>query len=152
MKCPVCGKPDTAVKDSRLAEDQTVIKRRRMCDDCGFRFTTFERAQLKEVWVVKKNGQKEPFDREKIVKSIKIAIHKSDVTHEKIELIVSEITRQLELADDVTISTRVLGGMVLKALAGVDPVAYVRFASIYEKFENIEDFANIIKSNLLKAK
>lgn len=148
MKCPVCGKLETTVKDSRLSDDYTSIKRRRLCEGCGFRFTTFERPQLKEVWVIKKDGTKEPFNRDKIVKSIKLAIHKSDISSEKIESIVSGIVRQLELSDDVTITTRALGEKILKELLLIDPVAYVRFASIYQKFKDVDDFLDIIKSNL----
>ena len=147
MKCPLCGSLETSVKDSRLSEDQRVVRRRRLCESCGFRFTTIERAQLKELCVIKKNGIKEPFDREKIERSLRVAIHKGSVTFEKIESIVSDIIRQLEVSEDATIETRVLGEMVLEQLLQVDPVAYVRFASIYKKFESVEDFVNLIQTD-----
>jgi transcriptional repressor NrdR len=142
---------ETAVKDSRLSEDQFVIKRRRLCESCGFRFTTLEQAQLKEVFVIKKDGKREPFDREKIARSIKKAIHKSEITTERIESIILGIIRQLELSGDTTVETRVLGKMVLNELAVIAPVAFVRFASVYENFKGVDDFANIIKSVFLSS-
>lgn len=146
MKCPVCGFCETSVKDSRLTDHQTVVRRRRLCEKCGFRFTTLEMAQLKEIWVIKKDGTKEPFDQNKLARSIRLAIHKSDVILEKINSIVSDIVKQLEFSDDASIATRDLGKMVLQHLLKIDPVAYVRFASVYEKFENVHDFAKIIQN------
>lgn len=144
MKCPICGIAETAVRDSRAVDDQFAIKRRRYCEGCGFRFTTFERPELKEIWVIKKHGEEEAFNREKLARSIKLAIHKRNITSEKIEAIISRIIRTLELSEDAKISTRALGEMVLRELAQIDPVAYVRFASIYEEFHNIDDFISLI--------
>lgn len=144
MKCPICGQLETIVKDSRTTEDQRTIRRRRCCENCGFRFTTFEKPQLKEIWVIKKSGQEEPFSREKLERSIKTAIHKRKITADKVESIIIHIISELEFSSDIKVSTQKLGDMVLKELRQVDPVAYVRFASIYEEFNNIQDFMILI--------
>lgn len=144
MKCPICGHPETAVKDSRPTEDQVAIRRRRVCDGCGFRFTTFERPQLREVIVVKKNGQEEAFSRTKLERSIRTAFNKRTLASETIDSMIVRIMACLEVSDDLRISTQKLGEMVLKELSKIDPVAYVRFASIYEHFKSVQDFVLLI--------
>lgn len=144
MKCPICSAIDTIVRDSRGIDDMATIRRRRHCPACGFRFTTFERPELKEIWVTKKHGGEEPFDKEKLARSIKKAMHKHEITNEKIDFIITKVTRRLELSDTAKISTQHIGEMVLQELRDTDPVAYVRFASIYEDFHNIEDFIALV--------
>lgn len=144
MKCPICGHSETAVKDSRPTEDQVAIRRRRVCDGCGFRFTTFERPQLREVIVVKKNGQEEAFSRTKLERSIRTAFNKRTLASETIDSMIARIMACLEVSDDLRISTQKLGEMVLKELSKIDPVAYVRFASIYEHFKSVQDFVLLI--------
>ena len=144
MRCPFCGHDNTSVKDSRLNDDQSSVKRRRACSECGSRFTTFERPQLRELYVIKKNGERVLFDRDKLLKSIKTAMHKRQ-DPEKLERIVSGIVRQLETTGDQEISTQTIGELVMKALMNLDTVAYVRFASIYKHFHNVEDFTEFLK-------
>ncbi len=140
MRCPFCGHDDTQVKDSRPTEDNSAIRRRRFCPACGSRFTTFERVQLRDLVVVKKNNVKEPFDRDKIARSIAIAVRKRPVEPDRVERIVSGIVRRLESLGESEIPSTVVGEMVMDALSTLDPVAYVRFASVYRQFKDRNDF------------
>ena len=140
MKCPFCGFLDSQVKDSRLTEDGACIRRRRECPECGSRFTTFERVQLRELVVVKKNGDKERFDREKLELSLQLAVRKRPVAPERVEKIVTSIQRRLESSGETEISSRVIGEYAMEALAALDNVAYVRFASVYKEVSDFEEF------------
>lgn len=140
MRCPYCGNDDTQVKDSRPSEDGSSIRRRRFCPACGNRFTTFERVQLKELVVLKTDGRRVPFDRDKMAKSIRIACRKRPVDDERIERVVNGIQRRLEMETEAEIPSRRIGEMVMDALRGVDEVAYVRFASVYQNFSEAKDF------------
>ncbi|HVY20217.1 MAG TPA: transcriptional regulator NrdR [Bauldia sp.] len=144
MRCPYCGTADTQVKDSRPAEDDTVIRRRRSCDACGGRFTTFERVQLRELTVVKKSGRRVPFDRDKLVRSVNVALRKRAVDPERVDRMVNGIVRQLESSGDTEISSDRIGTLVMEGLKNLDEVAYVRFASVYRNFSNSEDFKDVI--------
>ncbi len=144
MRCPFCGNNDTQVKDSRPTEDNTAIRRRRHCPDCGARFTTFERVQLRELVVIKKDGQKERFERDKLARSMHIALRKRPVESERVERVVNGIVRQLESAGESEIPAGMIGGLVMEALARLDPVAYVRFASVYRNFREAKDFEDFI--------
>ena len=140
MRCPFCANDDTQVKDSRPTEDNAAIRRRRFCPNCGSRFTTFERVQLRELVVVKKNGtKKEPFDREKLLRSIRIATRKRPVDDDRVERVVNGIVRRLESLGETEIPSNVIGEMVMDALSTLDPVAYVRFASVYRNFREAKD-------------
>lgn len=144
MRCPFCGHEDTQVKDSRPTEDNTAIRRRRFCTNCGARFTTFERVQLRELVVIKKNGQREPFDREKLVRSMRIALRKRPVDGDRLERVVNSIVRRLESSGDSDVKVDTIGELIMEALAQLDPVAYVRFASVYKNFREVQDFENFI--------
>mgnify|MGYP001592261081 CR=1 FL=1 len=144
MRCPFCGHEDTQVKDSRPTEDNAAIRRRRYCSACGSRFTTFERIQLRELMVVKSNGEKVPFDREKLLRSLKIALRKRPVDGERIERLVNSIQRRLETLGENEIPTKVVGEMVMDQLKELDPVAYVRFASVYRNFREAKDFEEFV--------
>ena len=144
MRCPFCGHEDTQVKDSRPTDDNTAIRRRRSCPNCGARFTTFERIQLRELTVVKSNGQREPFDREKVLRSMKIACRKRPVEPERIERVVNGLVRRLESLGETEIPSSVVGEMVMEALATLDQIAYVRFASVYRNFREVKDFEKFI--------
>ena len=144
MRCPYCGSEDTQVKDSRPAEDNTSIRRRRICPDCGGRFTTFERVQLRELMVLKKTGRKVPFDRDKLARSIEIAVRKRNVDPERIERAVTGIVRQLESSGETEIPTEEIGRLVMEALKSLDDVAYVRFASVYRNFREAKDFHEVL--------
>jgi transcriptional repressor NrdR len=144
MKCPFCGHPDSQVKDSRPSDDGAAIRRRRSCPNCGGRFTTFERVQLRELTVVKKGGVKQPFDREKIMRSITLALRKRPVEPDRIDRIVNGIVRRLESLGESEIPSQVVGEMVMDALASLDPVAYVRFASVYKNFREAKDFEDFV--------
>ena len=144
MKCPFCGFLDSQVKDSRLTEDGACIRRRRECPECGSRFTTFERVQLRELGVVKKNGDKERFDREKLELSLQLAVRKRPVAPERVEKIVTSIQRRLESSGETEISSRVIGEYAMEALAALDNVAYVRFASVYKDFCEVSDFEEFV--------
>lgn len=148
MRCPFCGSDDTQVKDSRPTEDNATIRRRRYCPSCGSRFTTFERVQLRELTVVKKDGEKAPFDRDKVMRSLKIALRKRPVDDEKIERIVNGIQRRLETLGESEIPTKVVGEMIMDNLHDLDPVAYVRFASVYRNFREAKDFEDFIGDKL----
>ena len=144
MRCPFCGHEDTQVKDSRPTEDNAAIRRRRYCSACGSRFTTFERIQLRELMVVKSNGEKVPFDRDKLLRSLKIALRKRPVEDERIERLVNSIQRRLETLGENEIPTKVVGEMVMEQLKELDPVAYVRFASVYRNFREAKDFEEFV--------
>lgn len=146
MRCPFCGHHDTAVKDSRTADDQTSIRRRRFCSECGSRFTTFERIQLRDLVVIKRDGARVPFDRDKMAKSIVTALHKRPVAMERIERVVNGIVRRLETSGEPEIQTHMIGELVMQALVNLDPVAYVRFASVYKEFNAIRDFVDFIQN------
>ena len=146
MRCPFCGDGDTQVKDSRPTEDNTAIRRRRYCQACGSRFTTFERVQLRELTVLKKDGTRVPFDREKLARSIEIAVRKRPVETERVERAVSSIVRQLESSGESEIESSTIGGLVMAALEALDQVAYVRFASVYRNFHEAKDFEEFIGS------
>jgi len=144
MRCPFCGFDDTQVKDSRPTEDNTAIRRRRYCPACSSRFTTFERVQLRELTVIKKTGSRVPFDRDKLFRSISIAVRKRPVDPERIERVVNGIVRRLESSGESEIRSEVIGEMVMDALADLDPVAYVRFASVYRNFREAKDFEDFV--------
>ena len=144
MRCPYCGSEDSQVKDSRPAEDGTAIRRRRICPDCGGRFTTFERVQLRELMVLKKTGRKAPFDRDKLLRSFEIALRKRPVDRDRIERAVSGIVRRLESSGETEISSEEIGLQVLEALKSLDDVAFVRYASVYRDFSHAEDFEKVI--------
>lgn len=146
MRCPYCGSEDTQVKDSRPTEDNTAIRRRRVCPDCGQRFTTFERVQLRELTVIKSNGRRAPFDRDKLLRSIQIAMRKRPVESERVERLVSGLVRALESMGESEIASASIGKMVMESLAAIDQVAYVRFASVYKNFHEVKDFAEFIGS------
>lgn len=140
MKCPFCGHLDTNVRDSRQTEDGSSIRRRRECPACSARFTTFERAQLRDLIVLKSDGDRQPFEREKILRSMSIALRKRPVKGEQIEKIADSIQRQLETQGDSEITTQLIGEKVMRALAGLDQIAYVRYASVYKNFKETNDF------------
>ena len=144
MRCPFCGELESQVKDSRPSEDGTAIRRRRLCPSCGGRFTTFERVQLRELTILKRSGRRTPFDREKLVRSISIALRKRPVDPERVERMVSGIVRQLESLGETELGSHVVGEMVMKALKSLDEVAYVRYASVYRDFRETEDFARFL--------
>ena len=144
MRCPFCGAEDTQVKDSRPTEDRNAIRRRRFCPDCGSRFTTFERVQLRELTIVKKNGQRVPFDRDKLMRSVLVATRKRPVEPERIDRMISGIVRQLESLGETEFSSDVIGKIVMDALSNLDQVAYVRFASVYKNFREARDFEEFI--------
>ena len=140
MRCPSCNSLDTQVKDSRPTEDSAVIRRRRVCIACNFRFTTFERVQLRELTVIKRNGRRVPFDRDKLMRSVQIALRKRAVEPERIEQMVSKIVRELESAGENEVSSEGIGEIVMAHLREIDDVAYVRFASVYRNFGEVKDF------------
>lgn len=144
MRCPFCGNEDTQVKDSRPTEDNSAIRRRRYCPSCTSRFTTFERVQLRDLIVVKRNGQRSPFDRDKLARSIQIAVRKRPVDAERVERVVSSIQRRLESSGETEIPSTQIGELVMESLAHLDPVAYVRFASVYKNFREAKDFEDFI--------
>jgi transcriptional repressor NrdR len=144
MRCPYCGALDTQVKDSRPTEDASSIRRRRICPDCGGRFTTFERVQLRDLVVVKKNGRRAPFDRDKLYRSVEVALRKRAVAAERVERMINGIVRQLESQGDADIPTQRIGELVMEGLKALDDVAYVRFASVYRNFREARDFNAIV--------
>ena len=148
MRCPFCGHEETQVKDSRPTEDNSSIRRRRQCPACGARFTTFERVQLRELMVIKKDDSRTVFDREKLVRSINISCRKRPVDPDKIELITNSIQRRLESSGETEIPTKVIGELVMDALKELDRVAYLRFASVYKDFQETDDFRKFIDKNL----
>jgi len=144
MRCPFCGSDDTQVKDSRPTEDGSAIRRRRYCPACGARFTTFERVQLRELTVVKSNGRREPFDRDKLVRSMQISLRKRDIDVERVERVVNSMVRQLESSGETEIPSKAIGEMAMNALAALDQVAYVRYASVYRDFREPSDFNEFV--------
>lgn len=144
MRCPYCGSTNTQVKDSRPSEDHTAIRRRRICSDCSGRFTTFERVQLRELTVVKKTNRRVPFDRDKLMRSVQIALRKRPVDPERVERMVSGIVRRLENMGDGDIKSQTIGRLVMEGLKGLDDVAYVRFASVYKDFREARDFKELL--------
>jgi len=144
MRCPFCGHSDTHVKDSRPTEDNTAIRRRRACPDCGARWTTFERVQLRDLVVIKSNGQRAAFDRDKLETSMRIALRKRPVDPDRVDRVVSGIVRRLESSGETEIATNLIGEAVMDALASLDSVAYVRFASVYKNFREAKDFEDFI--------
>jgi transcriptional repressor NrdR len=146
MRCPFCGHPESQVKDSRPSEEGASIRRRRNCPQCDQRFTTFERVQLRELTIVKRSGRRAPFDREKLVRSISVAIRKRPVEPERVEQLVNGIVRQLENMGETEIPSNVVGEMMMKALKSLDDVAYVRYASVYRDFRHTDDFAHFLNA------
>ena len=140
MRCPNCGSLDTQVKDSRPTEDSSVIRRRRVCLACNFRFTTFERVQLRELVVIKRNGRRVPFDRDKLARSVEIALRKRNVAPDRVEQTISKIVRDLESLGENEVTTETIGETVMAQLRSLDDVAYVRFASVYRNFREAKDF------------
>jgi transcriptional repressor NrdR len=151
MRCPFCGHEESQVKDSRPTEDGAVIRRRRSCPQCDSRFTTFERVQLRELTIVKRTGRRQPFEREKLVRSISLAIRKRPVDPENLERMVSGIVRQLESMGETEVPSTVVGEMIMKALKALDDVAYVRYASVYRDFRQTHDFARFLGEEGLSA-
>lgn len=144
MRCPFCGHEDTQVKDSRPTDDNSAIRRRRYCPSCGSRFTTFERVQLRELIVIKRNGRRVPFDRDKLLRSVQIAVRKRPVEPERIDQFVSKIVRELESQGESEITSETIGEMVMEHLRALDDVAYVRFASVYRNFREAKDFEAVL--------
>ncbi len=144
MRCPYCANEDTQVKDSRPTEDSSAIRRRRICNACGGRFTTFERVQLRELTVVKKSGRRVPFDRDKLVRSVSTALRKRDVEPERVERMISGIVRQLESLGETEVTSERIGEFVMEGLKGLDDVAFVRFASVYKNFSAANDFRSFL--------
>lgn len=144
MRCPFCGGEDTQVKDSRPAEDNSSVRRRRECASCGGRFTTFERVQLRELTVIKSTGKKAPFDRDKMMRSISIALRKRNVDPERVEQMASGVVRRLEAMGESEIQTKTIGELVMQGLAQLDDVAYVRYASVYKNFREAKDFEQFL--------
>ena len=144
MRCPYCSSLDTQVKDSRPTDDAASIRRRRVCPDCGGRFTTFERVQLRELMVVKKSGRRVPFDRDKLMRSLEIALRKRPVEPERVERMVNGVVRQLESQGDTDITSDQIGQLIMDGLRSLDDVAYVRFASVYRDFREARDFGTLV--------
>jgi transcriptional repressor NrdR len=144
MRCPFCGNEESQVKDSRPSEDGAAIRRRRLCPECGGRFTTFERVQLRELTIVKRSGRRTPFDRDKLARSIAIATRKRPVDPERIERMISAIARQLESMGETELPSSAIGELVMKHLKQLDDVAYVRYASVYRDFRETQDFARFL--------
>ena len=144
MRCPYCSSTESQVKDSRPTEDDSAIRRRRVCNDCGGRFTTFERVQLRELTVAKKSGKRVPFDRDKLTRSVQTALRKRDVDPERVERMITGIVRQLESRGEGDIPSEEIGMLVMDGLKQIDEVAYVRFASVYKDFQKAEDFEGFL--------
>ncbi|WP_443644596.1 transcriptional regulator NrdR [Candidatus Levibacter sp. Uisw_134_01] len=148
MRCPFCGEEDTQVKDSRASEDGSTIRRRRLCSSCGSRFTTFERIQLRDLIVIKRNGKKNPFDRDKLSKSLLMALRKRQTDDDAIERAINGIVRQLESRGDNDIHSKLIGELVMNALAQIDNVAYIRYASVYRNFREASDFGKFVEKEI----
>lgn len=146
MKCPFCASEETQVKDSRPTEDSAAIRRRRECPKCDARFTTFERVQLREITVVKNDGTRQPFEREKLLRSVRLPLQKRPVDTDAIERAVNDIVRELEQSGDADVPTKLIGEKVMQSLAKLDPVAYVRYASIYKDFREVNDYNAFLAS------
>ncbi|MCF8474493.1 MAG: transcriptional regulator NrdR [Emcibacter sp.] len=145
MRCPFCGNDETQVKDSRSTEDNAAIRRRRSCSGCGARFTTFERVQIRELIVAKKSGRKVAFEREKLERSIKLALRKRPIDEDRIELLINGIVRQLESLGESEVKTEQIGRLIMKGLENLDSVAYVRYASVYKDFREAKDFEKFVE-------
>ena len=148
MRCPFCGKEDTQVKDSRASDDGATIRRRRLCSSCGSRFTTFERIQLRELSVIKRNGKKIPFDRDKLMKSMMMALRKRQINDDDIDRAVNGIVRQLESSGDTDVQSKLIGELVMNALAEIDNVSYIRYASVYRNFREAKDFEKFVEKEI----
>ena len=148
MRCPFCGKNDTQVKDSRASDDGCSIRRRRLCTSCGSRFTTFERIQLRDLTVIKRNGKKIPFDRDKLLKSMLMALRKRQAEDDAIERAVNGIVRQLESYGENDVQSKLIGELVMNALAEIDNVAYIRYASVYRNFREASDFGKFVETEI----
>ncbi len=144
MRCPYCGNEDTQVRDSRPTEDNAAIRRRRFCTACGQRFTTFERVQLRELIIVKRSGRRVPFDRDKLMRSVQVALRKRPVEVDRVERMVTGIVRRLESMGESEIRSDYLGELIMEGLLSLDKVAYVRFASVYKNFREAKDFETLI--------
>ncbi|MCR5880337.1 transcriptional regulator NrdR [Phenylobacterium sp. J367] len=144
MRCPFCGHDETQVKDSRPSEDGAAIRRRRLCPECAGRFTTFERVQLREITIMKRSGRRTPFDRDKLARSIAIAIRKRPIEPDRVERMISTIVRQLESMGETELPSSTIGELVMKQLKQLDDVAYVRYASVYRDFRETGDFAKFL--------
>ncbi len=144
MRCPYCASENSQVKDSRPTEEGAAIRRRRICPDCGGRFTTFERVQLRELIVAKRSGRRVPFDREKLARSVELAARKRPVEGERIERMLTGIVRQLESMGETEVTSSIIGELVMEGLRALDPVAYVRFASVYRDFREAADFHEVL--------
>jgi len=144
MRCPFCGHAESQVKDSRPSEDGAAIRRRRLCPECGGRFTTFERVQLRELTILKRSGRRTPFERDKLTRSIAVAIRKRPIDPERVERMISSIVRQLESMGETELPSSAVGELVMKQLKALDDVAYVRYASVYRDFRETQDFANFL--------
>lgn len=140
MRCPFCGHEETQVKDSRPSEDSAAIRRRRECANCDARFTTFERVQLRELAVLKSDGRREPFERDKLVRSLRLPLQKRPVDAETLERVANDIIRRLELLGETELPSKTIGEFAMQALSGLDPVAYIRYASVYKNFDEVGDF------------
>ena len=146
MRCPFCGHAESQVKDSRPSEDGAAIRRRRLCPECGGRFTTFERVQLRELTILKRSGRRTPFERDKLARSIAVAIRKRPVDPERVERMISSIVRQLESMGETELPSSAVGELVMKQLKALDDVAYVRYASVYRDFRETQDFAQFLSA------
>lgn len=146
MRCPFCGREGTIVKDSRTADDSSSIRRRRECPECGSRFTTFERVQLRELVVVKKNGERTTFDRDKLYRSIELAVRKRPISAERVDKLVNYIQRSFESSGESEISTEAIGEKVMDSLSRLDNIAYIRFASVYKDFKEVKDFEDFVET------
>jgi transcriptional repressor NrdR len=146
MNCPFCGHPDTQVKDSRPAEEGAAIRRRRQCPGCGQRFTTIERVQLRELTVIKADGRRVPFDRDKLARSVRIALNKRPISEDRIERLINGVVRELESGGEAEVPSKRIGELVMAALRELDEVAYVRFASVYRDFREARDFEAFLDS------
>jgi transcriptional repressor NrdR len=144
MRCPFCGSEDSQVKDSRPTEDNAAIRRRRECPKCEARFTTFERVQLRELTAIKADGRRVPFEREKLMRSLRLCLQKRPIEEETIESIANDIVRDLEQSGEADVTTRLIGEKAMKALSGLDPIGYVRYASVYKDFREVDDYNNFI--------
>ena len=144
MRCPFCGNRDTQVKASRPAEDHVAIRRRRYCPSCAGRFTTYERVQLRDLVVIKSNGRREAFERDKLERSIRIALQKRPIEHERVDQMISGVVRRLESMGETDIASKIIGEIVMESLARIDTVAYVRFASVYKNFQEADDFDKFV--------
>jgi len=151
MRCPFCSSEDTQVKDSRQAEDNSAVRRRRQCGSCGARFTTFERVQLRDLTVVKKSGRRTPFERDKLARSVLIALQKRPVKPDQVEQMISGVVRQLEAGGSSDIESDRIGELVMEGLSSLDKIAYVRYASVYKDFRETEDFASFITDERLSS-